>query len=55
LIENIYKDLDGVTNTTINGTYYQRIEAAQSGPNPMGKDELGRTEYVWNFYTSKTR
>ena len=55
LIETLYKDLDGVTNTTINGTYYQRIEAATSGPSPLGKDELGRMEYVWNFYTSKTR
>lgn len=55
LIETIYKDLDGLTNTTLSGTYYQKIEAVQSGPTPMGKDENGRIEYVWNFYTSKTR
>ena len=55
LAETIYQDLDGVTNTTLSGTFYQRIEAAQSGPTPMGKDENGRIEYVLNFYTSKTR
>ena len=55
LIENIYKDLDGLTDTTINGTYYQRIEAVQSGATPMGKDENGRIEYVWNFTVSKSR
>jgi hypothetical protein len=55
LAETIYQDLDGLTSITLSGTFYQRIEAAQSGPTPMGKDENGRIEYVLNFYTSKTR
>lgn len=55
LIETIYKDLDGITDRTLSGTFYQKIEAIQSGPTSMGKDENGRQEYVWNFYLSKTR
>lgn len=55
LIETIAHDLDGLTNTLLSGTYYQRIEAVQSGPSPMGRDDNGRMEYVWNFYITKTR
>ena len=56
LIENIYKDLDGLTNITLSGTFYQRIEATQSGPTMLSQDDgNGRTEFVMNFYTSKTR
>ena len=56
LIENIYKDLDGLTSITLSGTFYQRIEATQSGPTMLSQDDgNGRTEFVMNFYTSKTR
>jgi hypothetical protein len=55
LIETIFKDLDGLSNITLSGTAYQSITSPQSGPAPMGEDENGRTEYVWNFYTSKSR
>jgi hypothetical protein len=55
LIETIKNDLDGLSGITVSGTYYQLIWTEQSGPAPMGKDENGRIEYVWNFYTRKTR
>jgi hypothetical protein len=54
LAETIYKDLDGFTGI-VNGTYFLKVEAIQSGPTPMGKDEIGRIEYVWNFYVKKLR
>ncbi len=38
-----------MTNTTINGTFYVGINGIQSGATPMGKDEVNRPEYVWNF------
>lgn len=55
LIEQIKNELDGLANITLSGTYYQSILTNQSGPGPMGEDDNGRTEYVWNFYTSKSR
>lgn len=55
LIETIKNDLDGLSNVTLSGTFYQLIWTEQSGATLMGKDENGRIEYVWNFYTSKTR
>jgi len=58
LIETIFEALDGLTNKVLNadtGVFYQSIEATQSGPSPMGKDENGRIEYVLNFYVTKTR
>jgi hypothetical protein len=55
LIETIKNDLDGLSGYTGTGTYYELIWTEQSGPAPMGKDENGRIEYVWNFYTRKTR
>ena len=48
-IESIFAALDGITNTTINGTFYVGINGIQSGVTPMGKDEVNRPEYVWNF------
>lgn len=47
-IENIFNELDGLTNVTINGTYYLGIFANQH-PEPMGKDENGRSEFSVNF------
>jgi hypothetical protein len=58
LIETIFEDLDGLADIVLNadsGVVYQCIEATQSGPSPMGKDENGRIEYVTNFYVTKTR
>ncbi len=47
-IESIFGELDGLTNITINGTYYLGIFANQH-PEPMGKDENGRSEFSVNF------
>nr|WP_321349804.1 minor capsid protein [uncultured Methanoregula sp.] len=55
LIETIAKDLDGLGNVSLSGTYYLSIISAQSDPTYMGRDENGRPEWVWNFYTSKLR
>lgn len=48
LIESIFTDLDGISNMTINGTYYLGIFANQH-PEPMGKDDNGRAEFACNF------
>lgn len=48
-IQNIFNHLDGITNTTIGGSFVLRIEALNSGPIPLGRDENNRTEYTWNF------
>jgi hypothetical protein len=49
-IENVFNCLDGITNTTLSGVFFEGISANQS-PEPMGKDENGRTEFVVNFST----
>jgi len=54
-IENICTALDGITNTTINGTFFVGINAIQSGPTPLGKDENNRAEYSWNFSCIRRR
>lgn len=54
-INNIYNHLDGLVNTTLTSTYYVSIFAINSGAIPMGKDENGRTEYAWNFETTRRR
>lgn len=47
-IESIMTELDGLVNVTLGSTYYLGIFANQS-PEPMGNDELGRTEFAVNF------
>jgi hypothetical protein len=53
-IESVYNALDGITNTTLSGTFYLGIFANQS-PEMMGRDENGRTEFVVNFTVTKRR
>lgn len=48
-IQKIFNHLEGITNTTIGGSFILNIEAINSGPIPLGRDENGRTEYTWNF------
>lgn len=58
LLDKIYNLLDGVTNTSINGGFYVGIDAIQSGPTYMGKDDTttpGRPEYVMNFACLRRR
>lgn len=50
LIETIFTELDGIVNQNLLGTYYLAIWANQS-PEPLGKDENGRAEFVQNFTT----
>ena len=49
-IETVFNCLDGITNTTLTGTFFEGIMANQS-PEPMGQDENGRSEFVVNFST----
>jgi len=49
-IESVYNYLDGLTNTSLSGVYFEGIFANQS-PEPMGKDENGRPEFAVNFST----
>jgi hypothetical protein len=53
-IESIMAELDGLANVTLGGTYYLGIFANQS-PEPMGKDELGRSEFAVNFSVNYRR
>ena len=55
LIESIFNDFDGLTNTTINGSFYVGIDGIQSGATNLGKDELNRPEFSWNFTCLKRR
>lgn len=48
LIEEIFNELDGITNTTLSDVYYEGIFANQH-PEPMGRDENGRAEFAVNF------
>jgi hypothetical protein len=50
VIENAFNNLDGITNTTLSGVFFLSVLANQS-PEPMGKDENGRSEYAVNFST----
>ena len=52
--ENIYNLLDGITNTTLSGNYFEGI-FVNGDPIPMGKDENGRTEFSLNFSTTIRR
>lgn len=54
-IESIYNHLDGIKNTTIGSTFYLSVAALHSGPNQMGEDGNGRTEYTWNFQVLRRR
>lgn len=53
-IESVYNDLDGIVNTSLSGTFFEGIFANQE-PEPMGKDEPGRSEFVVNFSTTIRR
>ena len=48
-----YDALDGVFNTALNGTIYQRIVARQE-PTDLGLDENGRVMIVFNIEVEKT-
>lgn len=49
-IESAFNALDGLSNTSLSGRYFLIVNALQS-PEPMGKDENGRTEFSVNFST----
>ena len=49
-IESVFNMLDGITNTTLSGTFFLAVQANQS-PIPMGDDENGRKQFVVNFST----
>lgn len=53
MIDAAYAALDGVFNTTINGTYYIKIVARQE-PTDMGFDATGkRIQFVFNVETER--
>ena len=54
LIETIMLELDGIVNSTLSGTFYEGIFALQH-PEPMGRDENGRSEFAVNFSTRYRR
>lgn len=47
-----YNALDGIFNTTINGTFYLKIGAKQE-PTDMSEDGSGRTQLVFNVEAEK--
>lgn len=42
----IFQALHGLTETTVHGTHFKLIAAAQSGPTPLGRDDRQRNLYV---------
>lgn len=53
-IETIYRTLDGITNTVIEGVRYRSIMALQT-PFPIGRDENQREQFTVNFECIKER
>ena len=54
LAEDMRDLLVGVTNTSVNGTQYQRIFALQSEPYTIGRDDAGRHLFAFNVQCMKT-
>ena len=53
LIQSIWVVLEGVVDTTLSGTRYNRISANQS-PFPLDRDSVDRVLFVQNFDVTKS-